>query len=139
MNTNAFINKPEHPTDADLAAALGPAKPAWDQLLADLSQEHGVDAHEWKCYSPKWGWSLRATRKKRTIVWLAPLTESFEVVFILGEKAMIEARQTKLLPRGVKALNAAPKYPEGSGVRFKITSSRDIGTLKKLAAIKIAN
>lgn len=88
MPTNAFINKPDLPTDAELAATLGPAKATWDQLLSDLSQEHGVNVQEWKCYSRKAGWSLRAKRKERTIVWLGPSHGSFTVVFILGDKAM---------------------------------------------------
>jgi hypothetical protein len=39
----------------------------------------------------------------------------------------------------LSALNAAPKYPEGSGVRLLVKSSRDIGPLMKLAEIKLAN
>ena len=36
-------------------------------------------------------------------------------------------------------MNEAPKYTEGTGVRLEVKSSKDIGTLKKLAAIKFAN
>lgn len=139
MSPNAFISKPKQPTDAELAAALGPAKATWDKLLADLAQEYGANVHEWKCYSPKAGWSLRVKRKERTIVWLAPCPGCFRVAFILGDKAVQAARHSKLPQRVVKALDKAPKYPEGIGVRLEVKSSRDIGTLKKLAAIKLAN
>jgi len=139
MSANAFIGKAQKPTDAELAAALGPAKATWDQLLAELAQEHGVNIHEWKCYSPKWGWSLRAKRKARTIIWLSPSESCFTVLFILGGKAMQAARQSRLSQRVVKAMNDAPKYPEGTGVRLRVKSSRDIATLKKLALIKLEN
>jgi Protein of unknown function (DUF3788) len=137
--TNAFINKPAAPTDAEVAAALGPAKAAWDQLLSDLAQELDVTVHEWTCHSPKWGWSLRAKRKARTIVWLSPAERCFTVLFILGDKAVRAARQSKLPRRIVAALDAAPKYPEGTGVRLQVNNSRMVGTLKRLAAIKLAN
>ena len=140
MLTNAFIGKKETPTDADLTAALGPAKTAWDQLLADLAREHDVSVHEWKSYNAaKWGWSLRVLRKKRTIVWLTPAEGAFTVLFILGEKAMQAARQVKLPLRLVRAMDEAPKYPEGTGVRLAVKSPREIGALMKLAAIKLAN
>ncbi len=139
MTANAFINKPKQPTDAELAVALGPAKVVWDQLLSDLASEHGVKGHEWKCHSPQWGWSLRVKRKERTIVWLVPSGRCFTVLFILGGKAMLAARQTQFPQRIVRAMDAAVKWPEGSGVRLEVKSPREVGALKKLAAIKLAN
>ena len=139
MHPSAFINKPTPPTDAAVAAALGPAKAVWDQFLADLAQEFDVTVHEWKCHSPKGGWALRVRRKARTIVWLSPCESGFNVAFIPGDKAMRAARQSKLPTRIVEALDAAPKYPEGTGARLHVKTSREIGALKKLAAIKLAN
>lgn len=139
MNTNAFIGRSEKPTEADLALAPGPAEPVWRQLLVELQTELGVNIQEWKSYSPKYGWTFRAQRGKRTIVWLTPHKGSFEVLFILGEKAMRSARQTRLPQCLVKAMDKAPKYPEGTGVRLNVKSSRDIGALAKLATIKVAN
>jgi hypothetical protein len=138
MAMNAFINKPQ-PTDTELAAALGPAKAVWDQLLAELSQEQGVNDYEWKSFSPKVGWSLRVKHMARTIVWLSPSDGSFMAAFILGDKALRATRQFKFPQRDVRAISEAPKYPEGTGIRLEVKLSRDIGTLKKLAAIKLAN
>ena len=137
--TNAFIGRTEQPTEKELAAALGTSKAAWDQLLDELARESGVNVREWKCYSPKWGWSLRVKRRERTIVWLSPSPGRFNVLFILGGKAMQAARQLKLPQRIVKAMNDAPKYPEGTGVRLEVKSPKDVAALKKLAAIKLAN
>ena len=139
MSPNAFINRPKPPTDAELAAALGPARAVWDQLLASLARKCEASLHEWKCYSPKWGWSLRVLRKKRTIVWLAPCPGYFQVAFIFGDKAMQAARQSKWPKRVIKMMDEAPKYPEGTGIRLEVKLSRDIATLKKHAANKLAN
>ena len=141
MNTpaNAFLGKTVEPTDQNLATALGPAKEAWDKLLADLAQEHGVSVLEWKCYSPKTGWSLRVMRKKRTIVWLSPALDSFTVLFILGDKAVQAARQAKLPKRIITVIDDAPKYPEGTGVRLQVKTAGCLEILMKLAAIKVAS
>jgi hypothetical protein len=139
MTPNAFINKPKQPTNAELAAALGPAKAAWNQLLADLAHEFGVNVHEWNSYSLKAGWSLRVKRKERTIVWLAPCPGCFRVAFILGDKAVLAAQAAKLPKHILKIISEAKRYAEGTGVRLEVKSSKDIAMLKKLAAIKLAN
>jgi len=139
MSPNAFIGKTEQPTDEELTAALGPARATWDQLLADLDREFGVNVHEWNSYSPKAGWSLRVKRKARTIVWLGPRKGSFIAAFVLGDKAMRATRTSKLPQRIVKIMDAAPKYSEGTGIRITLKTPKDLAAVKSLAAIKLAN
>lgn len=138
MLPNAFIGEPRKPTDKQLAAALGPAKAVWDQLLAKLA-EFGATGQEWKSYSPKAGWSLRLKRKERTIVWLGPCPGIVRVAFILGDRAVETAREAKLPARVTKALAAATRYPEGTALRIETKSARDVATIIKLAEIKLAH
>ena len=136
---NAFIGELKKPTEDQLAAALGPSKSFWDQLVADLAKENGVDVQEWNSYSPKAGWALRLKRKKRNIVYMAPFQGCFQVLFILGDKAVKAARQSKLPARIVKIIAEAPKYPEGTGLRIDVKGTKDIPAIKKLAVIKLEN
>lgn len=139
MLENAFINRPTPPTDADLAAALGSAKILWDDLLASLARDEITTGHEWKSHNPKWGWSLRVLKKKRTIVWLSPGRDGFNVLFILGDKAVAVARTARLRMDVRHALATAPHYPEGTGLRLVVKSARDLPALRQIAAIKAAN
>ena len=139
MAPNAFIGRTAQPTDSDLADALGATKTLWDGLLADLGAEHGVTIQEWSSYSVKAGWSMRLKRGKRTIVWLAPCAGTFRVAFILGDRAVAAARQSALSAAVLRALDEAPKYPEGTGLRLLIKSPKDIPTVKKLTVIKLEN
>lgn len=139
MVPNAFIGRAGRPTDADLAEALGPIKPVWDGLIADLAAKHDVTIQEWSSYSLKAGWSLRLKRGKRTIVWLSPCDGCFRVAFILGDKALLAARQGGLSARALLALDEAQRYPEGTGVRLLINGPKDISTVKKLAVVKLDN
>jgi hypothetical protein len=139
MLPNAFIDKPEKPNEDELAAELGPTKALWDQLISSLADENDVDIQEWKSYSLKAGWSLCLKRKKRTIVWLSPCRGCFRAAFILGDRAVEAARQSKLPQRVIKIINEAPRYPEGTGVRIDVNGPKDIPIVKKLAAVKLEN
>jgi hypothetical protein len=139
MLPNAFINKPEVPTDKELAEALGPAKAAWDELIAGLAAEDDVAVQEWKSYSLKTGWALRLKRKKRTIVYLSPCQGCFRVAFILGDRAMQAARQSRLPRRAIALLDEAPRYPEGTGVRLDVRGLKDIAVVRQLAKVKLEN
>jgi hypothetical protein len=136
---NAFIGWPAAPGDADLAKALGPAKPVWEELICGLASRHEVATQEWRCYSPKAGWALRLLRGKRTIVWLAPCNGCFRVAFILGDKALGAAKLLQLSARVRKALDEAVRYPEGNGIRLIVAKPEDLPALEKLAVAKIEN
>lgn len=136
---NAFAGRAGAPGDSDLTSALGAARPLWDRLLAEAAGKLGASACEWKSYSPKHGWSLRVMRRKRTIVWLTPRDGSYGATFVLGEKAVAAARNGGLPAKLLKAIDEAPRYPEGRGVRLSVRSARDLPGVMKLAAIKAAN
>jgi len=77
--------------------------------------------------------------ERRNIVYLSPRQGCFLASFALGDKAMQAARQCKLPPPVVKIVNEAKKYAEGTGIRLEVKAPKDIESVKKLAAIKLAN
>ncbi len=135
---NAFIGQLTKPTDKELERELGPSKAVWDELLADLEKRE-VNAQEWKSYSSKSGWALAMLRKKRTIVRMAPCHKYFLVGFILGEKAVKAARESKLSAKALKLIDEAPRYPEGTGVRIRVKARGDLALIRKLTVIKLGN
>jgi hypothetical protein len=136
---NAFIGKTKKPNAAELAAALGSASNAWNQFVAWLAAEHGVNVQEWKSISPKFGWSLQLKLKKRTIVHLSPCNNCFRVAIILGGKALEAAQQSKLPKSLTRAIADAPRHTEGTGVRLLVKSAVALPAIHKLVAIKLAN
>jgi Protein of unknown function (DUF3788) len=135
MSPNAFIGRPQPPTDDELTAELGAARVLWDELLAELA----LPIQEWHSYSPKAGWSLKLKLGKRTIVYLAPCRGSFRVAFVLGAKAVEAARQSKLPKAVMKIIDEAPRYAEGTGVRLEITARKDLTAVRRLAEVKLSN
>lgn len=134
---NAFIGRTTPPSEPDLERALGPAKPVWDRLIAELASDHDAGHRDWKSYSTKAGWSLRVTRGRRTVVWMVPCHRCFLAAFILGDKALLAARRSRLPARVLGMLDAAPRYPEGTGLRLRITAAKDLAVVKTLAALKL--
>lgn len=135
---NAFIGKKEQPTEADLAAALGDAKPVWDRLISALTADCPELVPEWKFYSLKMGWAFRLQHKKRNIVHFGPCTGSFLVMLIFGDKGFRAVREATLPARIRELIANAPRYPEGTGIRIQVTE-RDLPAIRKLARIKLEN
>gem|GEM_PF-1329401 len=136
---NAFIGRKDKPSPEDLDRALGPAAAIWKELVSRISSECGVVNQEWSSYSSKHGWFVKFKLKKRTIVYLSPCLNCFRVSFILGDRAVIAARDSKLSASLVKALQEAPRYPEGTGLRLLVKSQKDIPAILKLTRVKLAN
>lgn len=139
MPANAFIDKPKMPTDAELTAALGPAKALWDQLLAGLTERCKIDVQEWNSYTRKAGWSLRLQHKRRNIVYLSPCRGCFRASFALGDRAVQAARESGLPASVIKIIGEAKRYAEGTAVRIEVKTAKDIAVVEKLAVAKLAN
>jgi hypothetical protein len=129
----------ESPTPKDLAAALGSAAAVWDQLISSLATDEGVGDQQWSSYSPKSGWSLKLKLKKRTILYLGPCAGCFLASFVLGDRAVAAARESKLSTFVLTLLQEAPRYPEGTGLGLLVKSARDLPSVMKLVRIKLAN
>jgi hypothetical protein len=136
---NAFIGKAGKPTVEELSAALGSSAKTWKQLVDWLAEEQGVAVQEWKSFSLKYGWSLQLKRKKRTIVHLSPCNGCFRAALILGDRAVKAARQSNLPKSVAKAIEDAPRYPEGTGVRLIVKGTKDLAAIRQLVAVKLAN
>jgi hypothetical protein len=137
---NAFMGKTEQPSAEELAGVLGPSEKLWTELIDWMTTELGITSQEWKgVYPKKYGWTLRLKIKARNIVYLGPSTGCFQVAFVLGDRAL-EAAKAAHLPAGVmQAIAKAPRYPEGTGLRLVVKSTRDLPAIRKLAEIKVAN
>jgi hypothetical protein len=136
VTLSAFHDKTRPPTDDDLRSVLGTRYAAWTSLLALIAERIGPTTEVWKFTSVSTGWGLRILKKDRVIVYMAPQPNQFLVSFALGEKAVAVARAAKLHSSIMDAIEAAPRYAEGRGVRIAVRDSRQLASLARLAQIK---
>ena len=136
MALSAFADKAHKPTDDDLRSVLGKAHEAWARLIELVTARIDQILPVWGFTSEVTGWGLRLKRKGRVILYMTPRKGHFLVSFALGEQAVDAARARKLAASLLKAIDAAPKYPEGRGVRLEVRQSREVSALATLAKIK---
>lgn len=136
MALSAFTDKTHQPTNKDLRTVLGKAYPAWVRLIELVSDRIDPISQVWGFTSASTGWGLRLKRNDRIILYMTPRDDHFLVSFALGEKAVAAARVSKLPRTVLKAIESAPKYAEGRGVRLEVRQAREVSAIATLAEIK---
>jgi hypothetical protein len=133
----APTKKPPRPSDAVIAAALGPSRSLWDDLRHRMSRDFAPLTEEWVFSGKKHGWALRLKRRDRALLYLKPLEQYFRVSLALGPRAVQAARGEKLPAHVLRLIDEAVQYPEGKAVRLDIHDPKDIAIAIQLAAIKL--
>lgn len=132
---------PRPPDVEALANLLGRSVVVWEDLHREIGKEFGPLDEKWS-FSAKtgtWLLQLKQRKGKRTILYLSPGPKQFLASFALGEKAC-RAAQATLLPQPIlDAIDSAPRYPEGRGVRLIVRTKKDMEGARQLARIKMAN
>ena len=118
---------------------LGRAGALWERLREHLASEFGPLAEKWSFSKTTNRWLLQLKRKQRTVVYLSPCRGHFLASFALGEKACAAAEHGGLPASLLAVIEAAPRYPEGRGVRLEVRSGKDVANVATLAAIKMAH
>ena len=139
MPAKPHLTKSGVPNAVALGRTLGATQPLWEELVAHLEATYAPVTPEWKTSRTSPLGFLRLIRKKRTILYLLPREGHFLTAFVFGEKATVAVRASDVPAAVVTALNEARVYAEGRGIRLETRTPQDVATMKKLAAIKLAN
>jgi hypothetical protein len=70
---------------------------------------------------------------------MTPQPGKFLVSFALGERAVTASQLIDLSPALLEAINSAPRYAEGTGVRIEVSRKSQVRDLSILAEIKFKN
>ncbi len=134
----AFTDAAVFPDDASLAEALGPAKAAYDQLLALLAATCPAAVATWKYYRDGNAWLLSAAWKKKTLFWLSADRGAFRVTFYLPS-ALEAALAAADLPAPVKSSYAASAGKKIRGATAVIRTPSDLSAFDTLLAFKLSS
>ncbi len=136
MSLSIFGEKAIQPNEEQLEGALVACKPLWDGLKNHITSTYGNTSEEWKYYSKSAGWTLVIKSKKQTLLYLVPLSHSFKVNFVFGEKAVAAAQKANLPEPVCSLILEAKQYMEGRSFMVDVTTEADINTVIKLLEIK---
>ena len=137
MALSIFDDKTSPPQENDLRAALGDTYPLWNRLQEQVSTRFAPVTLEWGYSSTTTGWGLRLKKQKRAILYMTPGRGYFLASFVLGGKAVQAAHDSPLPAALLAAIDAAPQYAEGRGVRLEIRTAADLRGAETLAGIKM--
>ena len=139
MALSAFDDKSHEPTDRDLRDALGKSYAVWMSLIAAVEKRIQPLSKVWGFTAKSTGWGLRLRHDDRVILYMTPQSARFLVSFALGEKAVAAARAVKLPDALLEAIDMAPRYAEGRGVRIEVSRRAQVPSLAALAKVKHEN
>jgi hypothetical protein len=121
------------PSTRELAGRLGSSHAAFRAL----TRQHATDTCEWKRYGKTSPWVLKVSRGDRTLLYLAPGTDAFEVTVVLGERATEAALAGRVSQALHASIRAARPYVEGRPVRVVVRTEGDLAGVAELVAVKL--
>jgi hypothetical protein len=130
--------KPKLPNEAELQAVLGSAAGLWSDIINAIEAQFDPLDKECKPSKAAFGLMCLLRHRKRTLLYITPDKEKVWIAIVLGERAYGLATKSSLPAKIKKMLAEAKPYAEGRGIRFAVTSSRDIPVITKLVEIKTA-
>jgi len=140
MATSIFDKKEYQPSEIDLRDALKASVIAWDNLFDYLQENYGDITTEWKFYSKKAGWTLKAfDSKKKNIVFLSPNDNYFITTVGMGVKLKETVLQANISQETKSLIEEAVEYVEGISILIKIVDEQDLADVKTILEIKRDN
>ncbi len=122
------------PSADELIGLLGKSRSAFLALTHDRPGAICV----WKRYSKKSPWVLRVSEGDRTLFYVTPQADQFEVTVILGERAAQAALGGRVREGLHAAIRSARPYVEGRPVRVVVAAEADLAGVAELVAVKAA-
>ena len=139
MDEIIFNDKNMVPSNSVLADKLGTSYDMLKEITKYIKDQIGETKEEWKFYGQKYGWQLKTFLKKRNLFFVIPYQSYFKIVFIFGDKAVVEIEKSDINAQlKIEVINAQ-KYAEGRGLPIEVKDNTYIEDIKKLIKIKINN
>ena len=135
MTPTVFMDPGHAPTDAEIAASLGPAARFWDALTTQLAGAYGIEP-TLVPPSRNYGWDLKYRKGGQTLVSLTPDHDSFTALVVLGAKETEAARELDLGEHVRAVFEEARQYHDGRWLFVSVASERDVDDVMRLLRLK---
>ncbi len=132
-----FLEKNKKPSETDLKENLGGNYEIWKLIIDMVSAKYPARIAEWNFPGKRYGWNFRIKDKRRTIIYLLPLSGYFKVAFVYGDKALSDIYGSDISDTIKDELMESPKYGEGTGIRLSVKNRNIIPDIEKLIDYKL--
>ena len=86
MAKSIYLEKAMLSDELTLAVEVSGYKQQWDEIIRYLSETYVDFSQEWKYYGKAWGWTLMLKSKSKTLCYITPAQEYFQVSVIFNDK-----------------------------------------------------
>ena len=131
MSDIVLIKKSVIPDDSQLKLTLGTTY-SFLKKLEGLTENY---VREWKFYNKKSGWIYKVSNKKKSLFYVTPLKNNFNIGFALRESEREALLNSKLSNETREKLLSAEKYPEGFALRLNIKNKDDFNNLITIVSV----
>lgn len=136
MAKSIYLEKAMLSDELMLAVEVSGYKQQWDEIIRYLSETYVDFSQEWKYYGKAWGWTLMLKSKSKTLCYITPAQEYFQVSVIFNDKGRALAAAYDLPETVLQAVEASKGNPKNIPYDFDIRTNTDTDIAKRLIEIR---
>lgn len=131
-----FDDKNVRPTDELIFACIGEKKLYWNEIMGHAAVVAPGSGGIWNFYNDGKRWLFKYVHKKKTLFWIAVLSDTFRVTLYFGDKAEPVILASDLSDKIKEEFMTGPRYGKIRAISKTITGSEDVDQIKKAIIIK---
>jgi hypothetical protein len=135
MPIGYFLDKAHQPTEDEIAAALGPAYPLWQRLLAFIAETYQMPG-EFSFSGKNYGWNMWYRKSGKSLVTLYPQQGKLIAQVVLGKAEVEQAEALTLGDHVSKVLRETAQLHDGRWLFIPVTTERDAQDIEQLLLVK---
>jgi hypothetical protein len=135
MSTGCFVDKQHQPGAEEIRAALGPALPAWEELVGFMRESYQMEV-EPSFGGKNYGWNLWYRKSGKSLVSLFPQQGHLVAQVVLGREQVERALTLELGTYVHRAIEETPQFHDGRWLFIKIIDVEDARDVAKLIQLK---
>jgi hypothetical protein len=137
MEPVVLTDKSVKPTDDMVFSIIGNRKELWLQILDYMVANHKDITEQWNFYNDGKCWMFRIMKKKKTVLWIGVLKDTFRVGFWFGNKAEPIILKSDISKKSKDFYKNAKQTKIGKGIAIVMSDAADVEDVKKLTELKL--
>jgi hypothetical protein len=136
MEPLVLTDKSVYPHDDLIFSIIGNNSVYWKNLLASLRKTYPASEEVWHYYNDGKNWLFRVILKKKTLLWIGVLEDTFRITFYFGDKAEPVIEKSSLPEEMKDSFKNGKRYGKIRAITIKVKSQEDIDNALIVAGIK---
>ena len=138
MEPMVLSDKNQFPTEEIVFSHIGKTKTLWISIFEFIHTNYPEISEEWRYYNDGKSWLLKATKKSKTIFWLAVIKNTFRITFYFTDKAEELINESSISDELKENFKDGKRYNKIRGITVGFKNKKDVNYAKELIGIKLS-